>query len=206
MATAIPHIYPIDNPEIEALWRSVGEAVKEQRSAADIMGMIQESIDRQAAAIEHAAIIDRLTKIFAAIVKQSTNSIGDLATYCLAFVDLLNHALAVRCKIAWSSLKKSVAPDWLQKYALTDFDACANILYESLGSKEQPQSVETSRIMCAEFIADLAKNLIVIAQGNRELAIRWDSAVDQMLEDMQNEDEDVFGIEGQYDPRGDRRG
>lgn len=201
-----PHVWPVDNAETTELWNELCAAVQRQDLAGDILAMVQKSLDDQAAAIEHAQIVERMTRIFAAIEKQCANSMGDLATYCLALVDLLNHALAVRCRISWSSLRKADAPEWLQKYALTDFDSCADILYESLSSRDPASAVEASRIVCSEFISDLGKNLIVIAQGDRDIASRWDSAVDQMLDDMQNEDGDVFGTEGQCDPRGDRRG
>lgn len=201
-----PHVWPVDSPETTDLWNKVCAAVHRQDLAGDILAMVQASLDDQAAAIEHAEIVVRLTKIFAAIAKQCAESAGDLATYCLALVDLLGHALAVKCRIAWSTIGHADAPPWLKKYELTDFDACTDILYESLGSRDPVAAVEASRVVCSEFIADLGNNLIVIAQGDRELARRWDSAVDQMLDDMQNEDGDVFGTEGQCDPRGDRRG
>ena len=61
------------------------------------MGMIQESIDRQAAAIEHAAIIDRLTKISPPRSSSSPPTASVIWRHiAFAFVDLLNHALAVR--------------------------------------------------------------------------------------------------------------
>lgn len=201
-----PHVYPIDTPHATELWNKVCAAVQRQDLAGDILAMVQKSLDEQDAAIEHDEIVERLTKIFAAITQRCTECSYDLAAYCGAFADIMSGEREAADLERLTRCEADLGPfSWLRKYVSTDFAACADTLYE-VDTGERTAAEEECRMLCLDFLSEATQNLLaMVAAGDVELAREWDRKVDTILDSLKSADGDFFGTEGQCDPRGDRR-
>lgn len=201
-----PHVYPIDTPQATKLWNKVCAAVQRQDLAADILAMVQKSLDDQAARIEHEALVNMLAKIFEAITNNIGNDSYDLGGYFIAIGDMVESHFASRLGDDW--LVKSSSDEvlglfvWLRGYQDVDPKKLVEEIFEA-AEKSNPIDDKT-RSQCAMFIAESFKSILAEAWQSTDRAAYWARAVDKMLDELLGDD--FFGTEGQCDPRGDRRG
>jgi hypothetical protein len=205
MSTA-PRVYPIDNPETTELWNKVCAAVQRQDLAGDILAMVQKSLDRQAARIEHDALTDMLEKIFEAVTKNIGEDTYDLGGYFMAVGDMVESHFADRLGDDW--LVKNASDEdlglfvWLRSYQDVDPKKLVEQIFSAAEKNEAVD--EKARSQCATFIAESFKSILTEARQSIAQATYWNHVVDKMLDELLGED--FFGTEGQRDPRGDRRG